>query len=154
MIEEKNNSPEILKFKDNKIIYYLIIFFSVVGLADTLYLTSRYYKGIISCSIIEGCQEVLISKYSHFGPVPVSLLGTSYYVLILLASILFLKYRKNIFLLVLKIFSPLAFIFSLWLLYVQIFLIKYICQYCLLSTATSTILFICSLVISGQKKRL
>ncbi len=151
MSEINNESINIEKTSSPKYIYYIMIFLSLVGLSDALYLTSRYYKGVISCSIIEGCQEVMLSSYSHIKSIPISLLGVSYYFIILIAIIFYLSQKNKIAKLAIKILPWLAFAFSLWLLYIQAFVLKYFCQYCLLSTATAAGLLIGSYIVTKKK---
>lgn len=133
-------------------VYYALVFFGLAGLTDAIYLTSRYLVGTISCSIISGCQDVLTSQYSHFGPIPTSTFGAAYYLSIILAGLIYIKYKTALVKKYLQIVPTLAFIFSLWLIYLQIFVIKALCQYCLLSALTSTILFVLSLLLSRNKK--
>ncbi|MFA5127122.1 MAG: vitamin K epoxide reductase family protein [Patescibacteria group bacterium] len=132
-------------------LYYLIAAIGLIGFMDAVYLTSKYFTGTISCSIIRGCQEVLGSQYSHLGPIPLAAFGVAFYLTVLLASLIFIKYRWSLAKIFLQVSAPLAFIFSLWLTYIQIFLIRSLCQYCLLSALTSTILFILSLYIIKKK---
>lgn len=48
---------------------FVIIFFAVVGLVgvtDTVFVTINHYKGVIPpCTLLNGCETVLTSKYSE-----------------------------------------------------------------------------------------
>lgn len=149
-----NQEPTIQSspIKNNYWSGYLLIFLATLGLLDALYLTSRYYKGAISCNVTNGCEEVLLSRYSHFGPVPIAMFGVAYYLVIIFVAILSLKYHQAIWRLVLKFLPAMGFLFSLWLLYIQAFILKYFCQYCLLSALTSTLIFIASLWLYKKEK--
>ncbi len=133
--------------------YYLFILIALIGLVDSVFLTSQYLAGSIHCSIISGCQDVLNSQYSHIGPMPTSVFGVGYYLTIILVSLIFIKYKNILAKKYLQIVPALAFVFSLWLTYLQIFVIGALCQYCLLSALTSTILFVLSLFLLKKSAR-
>jgi len=57
---------------------------SLVGLGDAIYLTVQDLTGQnLRCTIITGCAEVLGSKYSHIGSIPLATLGAGAYSLFL-----------------------------------------------------------------------
>lgn len=125
---------------------------ALIGFLDAIYLTVSHYTGHINCSVISGCQEVLLSPYSKILGIPLALLGALYYLFIIINSLLYIDNQNKwsrIFLSYLPIFS---FVFSLYLLYLMIFIINALCQYCLLSAGTSTILFILSLILINKNK--
>lgn len=130
--------------KINKIIFSLIAIASI-GMIDAVYLTVKHYEGSIDCSIISGCQEVLGSSYSEFMGIPLALMGVAYYLSIIFLSLLFIDSENKYALLGLKYIPSFGFLFSLWLVYLQIFVIGSICQYCMLSALSSTVLFVISL---------
>lgn len=123
------------------------IFLSFIGFLDTSYLTINYYTGgAIECNILKGCEEVTNSKYSVIFGIPLALLGLLYYLFMLISSLLYLDTKNP---LIPKAFLPITavgFVFSGYLVYLQIWVIKAICQYCMLSAITSTMLFILSLI--------
>jgi uncharacterized membrane protein len=118
---------------------------ALVGLADTIYLTLSHYGGEVSCSIVEGCNLVLASSWATIFGVPTAIIGVGYYFLILLLLGLFLRYCWEAFLLAVVAVTIVGFIFSLGFLYLQIFVIAALCEYCLLSLATTTVILIASL---------
>lgn len=126
---------------------------SLAGFLDAIYLTAKYYIGTINCSVISGCQDVLDSTYSDVFGIPVALLGAAYYLLILVSALIYLKYQNKIAANVLGIFPILGLLFSIWLVYLQLFVINAICIYCMGSALTSTILFILSIFIWKNKSR-
>src|SRR5712691_12971119 len=62
---------------------------SLVGLADSIYLTVEHLTGqSLRCTIISGCSEVLSSPYSHIGSVPLAAIGAvAYFVVFSLATL-------------------------------------------------------------------
>lgn len=110
---------------------------ALVGLADSIYLTVLHYTATpVPCSIITGCEQVLTSSYAEIGGVPLAIFGALAYLtaLILAVSSAFGKRTMwTLFGVQVVIMS----LFTLWLLYVQAFVIEAFCQFCLLSAATS-----------------
>jgi len=111
---------------------------SLVGLGDSIYLTIQHITGeSLRCTIISGCSEVLSSPYAQVGPVPLAAVGAAaYFTVFSLAILAAFGYRFAIPLL--KIVVALMFLTTLWLLYLQAFVIRHFCQYCLLSAAVTT----------------
>ena len=125
-----------------------LIILSFVGFLDATYLTAKHYIGLeLNCILFKGCEQVTTSAYAMVGGVPVALLGALYYLTVFLLFILYLDTKREIFLRIATLFTPLGFLVSLWFLYLQIFVIKALCLYCLVSLATSTLLFIISMVL-------
>lgn len=135
-----------------KKIYYYFTALAGIGFFDASYLTAKYFNGHINCSIISGCQEVLTSNYSHIGPLPTAALGLIYYLAIIFSSLICLRYQLPLANKFIKILPSLGLVFSLWLTYLQIWVIKSLCQYCLLSALISLGLFILSLKLIKNKK--
>jgi uncharacterized membrane protein len=116
----------------------IVALLALVGLADSLYLTVQHLTGqTLRCTIVSGCSEVLSSPYSHIGPVPLAGLGAlAYFTIFSLAILLAFGYRSARPLL--AGLSTIMFVMTLWLLYLQAFVIHHFCQYCLLSAAVTT----------------
>lgn len=120
--------------------YLIIALLGLVGLGDSLYLTVQHLTGqTLRCTIVSGCSEVLSSPYSHIGPVPLAALGAlAYFTVFSLAILAAFGYRSARPLL--AGLSAIMFLMTLWLLYLQAFVIHHFCQYCLLSAAVTTVL--------------
>ena len=126
----------------------IFIIIGVIGFLDSTYLTIEHYHGVIPvCTIVVGCQQVLQSSYASFGLVPLSLLGMIYYFIVILGALLFLDLRKIRLLHLLAAFSLLGILASGYFLFLQIFVIKALCIYCLGSALTSTLLFLNGLYV-------
>jgi len=120
--------------------YLIAALVSVVGLADAIYLTVQHITGAsLRCTIVSGCSEVLSSPYAQVGPVPLAAVGAAaYFIVFSLAILAAFGYRSAVPFL--KIILSLMFLTTLWLLYLQAFVIRHFCQYCLLSAAVTTVL--------------
>jgi len=129
-------------------IYLIAASISLVGLADAIYLTVEHLSGeSLRCTIISGCSEVLSSPYSHIGSVPLAALGAAaYFVVFSLATLAAFRYAFAAT--ILKIVVAMMFLTTLWLLYLQAFVIRHFCQYCLLSAAVTTALMVTLLFTS------
>lgn len=122
----------------NKIPIFILIVLSVLGIADSAYLTYKHYSGdALTCTVLEGCNEVLSSAYAVVLGVPVSILGIIFYGAVLLLSFLYFDTRNKKILLILFLISILGFLASLWFLYLQFFVIQALCQYCIFSAILS-----------------
>ena len=121
-------------------IYVIAVLLSLLGLADALYLTIEHVTGqSVQCTIISGCSEVLSSSYAVVGGVPLAAIGAAaYFSVFSLATLAAFGYgfAKNLLLLLVGA----MFLVSLWLVYLQAFVIREFCQYCLLSAAITTAL--------------
>jgi len=129
-----------------KWILIAIIIISFIGFLDAAYLTVQHYQeGILPCVVFEGCEQVTNSKYSTIFNIPISLLGAAYYLVIFLSAVVFWESKKDKALLVISYLPIGGFVISVFLLYLQLFVIKAICTYCVVSIITSTMLFILGL---------
>jgi uncharacterized membrane protein len=114
---------------------------ALVGLVDSVYLTAKHYAdGVVPCSILEGCEKVLTSPYAEIIGVPIAALGAiSYFIVFSLALLAAFGDRR-----MWPVFGALSVVmagFSLWLIYLQALEIGAFCQFCLISAATSLLLF-------------
>lgn len=115
---------------------------SFLGFLDSTYLTINHYTGAtLPCSITHGCEIVTQSKYSEFMGIPVALFGVLFYLVIFFGSYFFLEYRSRLYFKITAATTIFGVLFSGWFVYVQLGILHAICQYCMLSAISSTILF-------------
>jgi len=135
-----------------KKLYAVAALLSLVGLADALYLTIEHVTGqSVRCTIISGCSEVLSSPYAVVAGIPLAVIGAAaYFTVFSLAILALFGYRIAGTLLTPVVIA--MFVVSLWLIYLQAFVIREFCQYCLLSAAITVALSVVVL-ISQRKKR-
>jgi uncharacterized membrane protein len=115
---------------------------SLIGLADAIYLTIEHLSGrSVRCTITSGCSEVLSSEYATVRGIPLAMVGAAaYFAVFSLAVLAAYSYRWAAKLLTLIV--ALMFLTTLWLLYLQAFVIKHFCQFCLLSALVTVLLTI------------
>ena len=132
--------------------YLITALISLVGLADAIYLTVQDLTGQnLRCTIISGCAEVLGSKYAHIGSIPLAVLGAFAYFSVFSLSIL-AAFGHQFARPLLAALVGVMFLMTLWLLYLQAFVIHHFCQYCLLSAAVTITLTIL-VAVAGRRKR-
>jgi len=129
-------------------LYIIAALLSLFGLVDALYLTVEHVTGkSVQCTIISGCSEVLSSPYAVVAGIPLAAVGAAaYFTVFSLATLAAFGYRAAGTLL-----TPLVtamFFVSLWLIYLQAFVIREFCQYCLFSAAITTGLMV--IVVVGR----
>ncbi len=122
------------------ILYGVAAFVALIGLGDSLYLTIQHITGqSVRCTITSGCSEVLSSPYAVVRGIPLALIGAiAYFTVFTFATLAAFQYKLPG-----KLLTPLValmFLTTLWLLYLQAFVIHHFCQFCLLSALVTTTL--------------
>ena len=114
-------------------VHALVALLSLVGLADSIYLTVTHLTGEdVTCIASSGCSEVLASAYASLGRMPLAFLGAvAYFTAFSCATLAAFGYRRAGDLLAIVVAGML--VTTLWLLYVQAFVLHAFCDYCLLS---------------------
>jgi uncharacterized membrane protein len=132
-------------------LYVTAAIVSLIGLADSIYLTIEHVTGrSVICTIVAGCSEVLSSRYAVVAGVPLAAVGAAaYFSVFSLATLAAFGYRFASGLLTVLVL--LMFLFSLWLIYLQAFVIHAFCQFCLLSAAVTTTLTV--IVLFARRAR-
>jgi uncharacterized membrane protein len=133
-------------------LFALAAVLALAGLADAVYLTVEHLTGhSVRCTVTNGCSEVLSSQYATIGGYPLAFFGAvAYFTAFSLATLAaFGSERAG------KLFAVLValmFATSLWLFYLQAFVLHAFCQYCLLSAAITTLLVVIVVVRRATKK--
>lgn len=133
----------------DKWIFRALIALMTAGLLVSIYMT--VYKITSNDSMCLGsgdCSTVNASRYSEVNGIPVALVGVVGYVLLL--GTLFMERRSLFF----HAQGPLigfglsltGFMFTLWLVYVEIVLLQAICPFCVTSQVSITLIFVLSVV--------
>ncbi|MCM3872900.1 MAG: vitamin K epoxide reductase family protein [Pyrinomonadaceae bacterium] len=145
------DKPEVnIHHRKATLLYSVAALVSLAGLADSIYLTVEHVSGrSVKCTIVSGCSEVLSSPYATVRGIPLALIGaTAYFSVFSLATLAAFDYRLTRTLL--TILVGLMFLTTLWLIYVQAFVIGHFCQFCLLSAIVTTIIAV--LVVIARKR--
>lgn len=132
-----------------RLLLVLAMVVALIGLGDAIYLTVEHLAGrSVKCTVTGGCSKVLSSPYASIFGVPTAGLGAlAYFTAFSLATLALFGYRRAETLLGLTVAAMLG--ITLWLLFVQAFVLKSFCQYCLLSAALTVTLT--GLVISAKR---
>src|SRR3989338_1412986 len=125
--------------------YVIIIFIAFAGFLLAAYIRhKKVSKETLICPLRANCDTVIFSDYSKFFGIPVELLGMAYYLTIAVAYGVFVSVSAEMpQLLVFGVFSAtvVAFLFSLYLTFVQAFALKQWCTLCLISASICTVIF-------------
>ena len=126
--------------------YDIIIIFAVVTLCISLFLAvSEALKITVPCDLTGGCEAVLTSKYSRIFGIPLAYLGIVFSGSVILTGLLanhYLNFRR--------LFTWLlgfGALFSLGFLIIQFFVLKSVCQYCLVVDVLTIAMFLWDLNI-------
>lgn len=123
------------------LLYGVIALVALIGLADATYLTVEYLSGrTMQCSLTSGCSTVLSSEYSKLFGYPISAFGAIAYFTVFSTALL-IAFDYKMLKPILLIITALMALTSVWLIYLQAYVIGAWCQYCLLSAGVSITLF-------------
>ena len=110
---------------------------ALAGLADAVYLTIHHLTAEpVPCSLISGCETVLTSEYAVIAGIPLAAFGAvAYFVAFSLALLAAFGNRTTWMLFGIQV--VLMSLFTIWLLYLQAYVIGAFCQFCLISALTT-----------------
>jgi uncharacterized membrane protein len=122
------------------IIYIVAALVSLVGLADATYLSVQALTGeTLGCGGSPDCFKVLGSSYARIAGIPVASFGVlAYFSVFAFSTFAAFGYARARIFLILTIGA--MFLATLWFLYVQAFLLRAYCRYCLFSAAVTFLL--------------
>lgn len=137
-----------LKSKD--ITTTIIWIATILGLSVAVYLTiSKLTHSQLYCTPGLGdCNKVNSTRWSLLWGIPLAAYGAGMYAVILLVQLLKdrVKYIAKYEHLLLFGISLFGFLFSLYLTYLELFVIKAVCQWCVVSALSVTTIFIVSII--------
>jgi len=122
---------------------------AVIGLIDTIYLSYvKIAHQEVFCGGSRACDTVNSSPYSMIAGIPIAYLGLVAYLVILL--LLYMEIRGDFW----KQYSPLIVfgmtlagtLYSFYLTYIEIVVLRAICPYCVVNAVVMLFLFVISLV--------
>lgn len=125
---------------------------AVIGLVDAVYLTIHHLTAeMVPCGEGFDCGAVLSSPYAEFAGIPIAVFGAIAYFIAFSLAILAAFGNRTMWLLF-GIQVSLMAATSLYLIYLQAFVIRAFCQYCLLSAGVCITLFVIALISKFWKK--
>lgn len=147
-MQTESNDTKILKLP------LLAAAVALIGLTDAVYLTVNHLNGAsVQCVEGFGCEQVLTSDYAQIAGVPLAIFGAAaYFTVFSLATLAAFGNRRawTLFILVVASMS----LFTVWLLYLQAFVIRAFCQFCLISAAVTFTLLAIAILSRYFFKRL
>lgn len=132
----------------------LIFIFSLLGLAVASFLLYEYvFSGTIFCPLGQGCDIVRASSYSHILGIPVPLLGVAYYFTLACLSVVHSHELPHKLVRKLQVIASAAAVaFGIYLTFLEAFVIKAYCFWCVLSFIISIAIFL-ALILSRKETR-
>jgi uncharacterized membrane protein len=136
------------------ILFHLAVFIlAIAGFFVAYHI--RHHKvnnKVLVCPMNMDCHGVVHSDYATIWKLPVELLGMAYYAftsIFSLISILVPHLLPQYFQNILSVTSIAAFIFSIYLISIQLFVLKKGCYWCFCSATFCILIFIFTLLASG-----
>jgi uncharacterized membrane protein len=133
----------------DKKLYWASIVFAVIGLLVSIYMT--IYKLTANDAMCLGsgdCSTVNASRYSEIYGIPVALLGVGGFLAILFVH--FMENRARLFkeqgTLIVFGMGLFGFVFSLYLTYLEFYVIHAVCPFCVASAVAITAVFIIGII--------
>jgi uncharacterized membrane protein len=130
------------------LLYTVAALIALVGLAEATYLTAQSLSGETAiCGGSADCYTVLGSHYAKIGSIPVAGFGAvAYFAAFSFAVFTAFGYKRTRKFFAITVWV--MFLSTLWLLYVQAFLLHAFCRYCLFSAAI--IFFLTGIVVASR----
>ena len=127
-----------------------VVLVALTGAFVALYLTMYKlgYIGTLVCAV-GSCEKVQTSKWATFLGFPVGAWGVAYYVAVTVLGLVGLRtsLAESVSLSrALTFITGVGLLFSLWLTYLELFVINAICQWCVISAVLATALFVICVV--------
>jgi uncharacterized membrane protein len=124
-----------------------IMLAALVGLFASSYLLYTYTTGSdLKCgALLQGCDTVRISKWASFYGIPTPFFGVVFYLSVLAIVILRAyapEYKTWLTRGAMILFAMAGFLESLFLTYIQRFVIQQFCSWCLVSAVAATLIFV------------
>ena len=133
----------------DKWLYRASIALVIVGLLVSIYMT--IYKVLNADAMCLGsgdCSTVNASRYSEVNGIPVALIGVLGYLAILVIHYFEDRnrfFKENSTLMIFGL-ALTGFLFTVWLIYIEIALLKALCPFCLTSQAAMTFIFMIAVI--------
>lgn len=124
----------------------IILLLAILGFLNAFYLYSQHKREVATgqkmfCLIGGDCGAVVGSKYGRTLGIKNEKIGMAYYILLGVYFFINIYIPNPINIIFMKIVTIIATIFSLYLLYVQTFLLKKFCSWCLIAIFINILIF-------------
>lgn len=133
----------------DKWLYRASLALVIVGLLVSIYMTIYKFTNNDGMCLGSGdCSTVNASRFSEMNGIPVAVFGVVGYTAILIVHLFENRnsfFKQNATLLIFGM-SLTGFIFTLWLVYVEVALLKAYCPFCITSQVAMTVIFILAVI--------
>ncbi|MEK6904601.1 MAG: vitamin K epoxide reductase family protein [Nanoarchaeota archaeon] len=123
----------------------LLIILSAIGIWVSGYLVYAHYKKkSLDCPLDHDCSVVTESRWNKIFLVRNDVLGLLFYIAVLIATIVVLINQtfSPVFFMYMTYIGGAVLLFSIFLVYIQFFVIKDYCFYCMISAAVNLLIFL------------
>ncbi|MEK7615266.1 MAG: vitamin K epoxide reductase family protein [Patescibacteria group bacterium] len=120
------------------------IILGLIGFCIAAYIAHKKHKKTehFVCPMRGNCTAVVHSDYSKFFGIPVEILGMIYYGLVVLGYLGHTITYESLLLIPLGLLSMFAVLFSVYLTWVQVFVLRKLCTWCLISAFITCVIFV------------
>jgi uncharacterized membrane protein len=125
------------------------VILAILGVVDSAYLLWLKITGqVAACQGFGDCEAVNSSRYAELGGIPIALFGLLAYFLILVLFFIELKFPQWQDSLLLANFGVAlaGTLYSFYLTYLELFVLKAVCPFCVVSAVIIILLFIISIL--------
>lgn len=131
-----------------KKISFVSLIVSIIGFMDSVYLTvvKLTHTRLYCTPGLGNCETVQNSQWSTVWGIPIALLGAVSYLVLIICFLLENKKKSTFFSYLIFGISFFGFIYSMYLTWLEFFVIHEICQWCILSALCMTFIFITTIV--------
>ncbi len=124
----------------------LLLALALLGFLVSLFIFfKRKYKEKLVCILGKDCGKVLYSKFSRQFGISNEIVGLFYYTAVFISTLILIAIPTLVTIPVLwtqAIGIGLAALFSIYLIFLQLFVIKELCEYCLIVNIINILLFV------------
>ena len=125
------------------------------GLSDSLYLTQNEMSNTpLLCSVqnLSGCNIVATSQYANLFGIPLAEYGALFYAFIFIAAALEIVIFDQLLRRMLQGFSLIGILISIYLTFIEVYVIHALCIYCIASALIALLIFIFACLIEPIRK--
>ncbi|MFH1178289.1 MAG: vitamin K epoxide reductase family protein [bacterium] len=135
----------------------LILILAFCGLSDSVYLSQNEANNSpLICNVenLSDCNVVAASQYAHLFGISIADYGVIFYAFIFVISALELAVFDRLLRRVLQVASFIGIFASLYFTFIELFVIRAICIYCIVSACIALLIFIFACLIEPLRKNL
>ena len=133
----------------------LILLFAFFGLSDSLYIAQNEARNTpLLCTVdnLSGCNIVAASQYSNFLGVSIAEYGVMFYAFLFVIAALELVLFDRLLRRILQVASVVGVAASVYLTFLEVFVIRALCIYCIASAIIALFVFIAATLIEPIKR--